>query len=299
MLPEPPDPHHALFAPHLYVDELRLSDWDVVAYHAGASTSGGRTFSSGIYFLEIRPFREEILKLEGGNAQRQKAFSLLGEISGLIDRQKHVVRETHHHLRQPRRDADDQRSDRTKLRSAEQDVLEASEHLYARVATEMENLPVAEVLDHLALAQTDLAGAVAALGGPEGEPLVPEQAALRNLVASRKAFHKAISDANGDSTDDEAADQAAGLADQLREMTELRNERAAVRDESTSCSRLSARSRDASRRHRGRSCRRSAIRKSRFSKTSPAWRSSTRERSSDRAPPSTRRSMRWPPPATT
>ena len=38
LLPKPADPHHALFAPHLYVDELRLSDWDVVAYHAGAST---------------------------------------------------------------------------------------------------------------------------------------------------------------------------------------------------------------------------------------------------------------------
>ena len=58
-------------------------------------------------------------------------------------------------------------------------MLEASDHLYARVATEMENQPVAEVLDELALAQTDLAAAVAAFGAPEGEPLVPEQSALR------------------------------------------------------------------------------------------------------------------------
>jgi hypothetical protein len=231
LLPKPADRHHALFTPHLYVDELRLSDWDVVAYHAGASTSGGRVFSSGIYFLEIRPFREEILKLEAGGEARQNAFALLGEISGLIDRQKHVVRETHQHLRDPRRNADDQRSDRAKLGAAESDVLEASDHLYARIAAEMENQPVAEVLDELALAQADLSAAVAAFDTPEGDPLVDEQSALQHLVASRKAFHKVISEMGDGSADAEAGEAEAGLADQIREMAELRNERAAVRDE--------------------------------------------------------------------
>jgi hypothetical protein len=230
LLPKPADPHLALFTPHLYVDELRLSDWDVVSYHAGASTARGGVFSSAIYFLEIRPFREEILKLEGGGEKRRTAFSLLGEISGLIDRQKHVVRETHSHLRDPRRDADDQRSDRAKLGAAEAEVLDSSDHLYARVATEMENQPVAEVLDELALAQTDLAAAVAALGAPEGEPLVPEQSALQHLAASRKAFHKVIAGMQDGASDAEGKADA-GLHEQLREMAELRNERAAVRDE--------------------------------------------------------------------
>jgi hypothetical protein len=233
-LPEPEDPHHALFTPHLHVDELRLSDWDVVAYHAGASTAGGRELSSRIYFLEIRPFREEILRLEEGDPTRQKAFALLGEISGLIDRQKHVVRETHQHLRQPRRSPEGQRSDREKLRGAEQEVLEASQHLYARVAAEMENQPVAETLDHLALAHTDLAKAVAALGEPDGEPLAPEQGALRHLIATRKIFHDVVVEGGeGDpsSRTEEELGPIAGLDDQLRQTTELRNERTAVRDE--------------------------------------------------------------------
>lgn len=232
---EPEHPHHALFTPHLYVDELRLSDWDVVSYHAGASTAGGRELSSQIYFLEIRPFREEILKLEGGDPAQRQAFALLGEISGLIDRQKHVVRETHHHLHQPRRTAELQSVDREKLRGAEQEVLEASEHLYGRIAAELENQPVAEVLDHLALAQTRLGRAVVALRAPEGKPLAPEQGGLRHLIATRKAFHKAVveggRDGDGAAGREEPLGPIAGLEDQLRQTTELRDEQAAARSE--------------------------------------------------------------------
>ncbi|HSF39705.1 MAG TPA: hypothetical protein VLT87_07925, partial [Thermoanaerobaculia bacterium] len=95
-LPAPAENHYAVYKPTLYVDEMRLSDWDVVAYHASASTRGGPSYASEVYFLEVRPFKEDIRKLPGGEGG--KAFKALNELTGLIDRQKHVIRETHRFL---------------------------------------------------------------------------------------------------------------------------------------------------------------------------------------------------------
>ncbi len=65
-LPPPSEPRYAVYQPTVYLDELRLSDWDVMTYYAKANTEKENSFASDVYFLEVRPFREDILKMPGG-----------------------------------------------------------------------------------------------------------------------------------------------------------------------------------------------------------------------------------------
>src|SRR5205823_2552730 len=51
-LPPPSDPRYAVYQPSLYLDEMRLSDWDVLTYYAKANTERSNTFASEVYFLE-------------------------------------------------------------------------------------------------------------------------------------------------------------------------------------------------------------------------------------------------------
>jgi hypothetical protein len=69
-LPPPKEPRYALYQPVVYLDELHLTDWDVMTYYAKAHTDKAQGFASEVYFLEVRPFREDILKLPGGTGGR-------------------------------------------------------------------------------------------------------------------------------------------------------------------------------------------------------------------------------------
>lgn len=223
-LPAPPEPHYAVYKPLLYVDELRLSDWDVVTYSASAATDQGRSYASDLYFLEVRPFREDILKLPGGEGG--KAYRFLGDLTALIDRQKHTIRETHGFEQRSYARPDLRAQDQAKLAQAEADLAAAARHLYARIATEMEHQDVAVVLDQLAQAEELLEKARAALKTPDAPALGIEQQALAALVAARKKLQKAITDhpeAFGDAEDGaEEPGPVAGLEDKLKETSELR-----------------------------------------------------------------------------
>jgi hypothetical protein len=231
-LPPPAEPHYAVYKPILYVDELRLKDWDVVSYYAAAKTAAGRSHASDIYFLEVRPFREDLLKLPGGESG--KGYQCLNKLTGLVERQRQILRETHRHEQQPAADPTLRRQDRRKLEEAEADLATATRHLYAEIASEMENAPIAEVLTHLARAEDWIEQARAALAADAPEVVPKEQKALEELAATRKAFHKAVSDnpdAFGDGGDDDA-DQTpvAELPDKLKEILELRDEEKAARE---------------------------------------------------------------------
>ena len=78
-LPPPAEPNYAVYKPVLYVDELGLQDWDVVSYYASARTAKGGAYASEIYFLEVRPFREDIAKMPGGEGG--KAYGGLNELT--------------------------------------------------------------------------------------------------------------------------------------------------------------------------------------------------------------------------
>src|SRR5436190_8359504 len=147
-LPPPTEPRYALYQPTIYLDEMRLSDWDVMTYYAKANTEKDNSFASEVYFLEVRPFREDILKMPGG--ENGKAYLALSEISALINRQQHVIRQTHQHMQKPPEQDNLRTQDRMKLSEAESDLRDSVDHLYANMAADMENAPIGEALDNLA-----------------------------------------------------------------------------------------------------------------------------------------------------
>lgn len=230
-LPAPTEPHYAVYNPTLYVDELRLADWDVVSYYAQAAAGADQRFTSEVYFLEVRPFREDLLKLPGGEGGR--AYRLFSELSALIERQKHVLRESHA-FRQRRYERGVQRDqDRQRLARAEADLEQAARHLYARIAAEHENQPVAEVLDHLARAQSQLGAAAGALRVDDARAPGLQQQALTELVATRKRLQKAVSDTPGafgsDADEQQPTPHDDAAAGQLERIAEYRDEDEAVR----------------------------------------------------------------------
>lgn len=234
-LPRPEEPRYAVYQPVLYVDELRLADWDVVTYHAAAAAGEGE-YASEIYFLEVRPFREEIQKLRGEESSGgdDVGYDLLGEISGLIDRQKTVLRETHRflaHGARPRADEALQRQDQEKLVAAEGEMADAASHLYAEIAAGMENMPVAEVLDALARAETELRRATKALAEDPPAAPPPEHAALAELVDTRKIFQRVLSQGGGGSRRKRPLfDDQLPVAEQMEKVAEVRDQEKAAQE---------------------------------------------------------------------
>ncbi len=234
-LPAPPEPRYAVYQPVLYLDEFRLADWDVMTYYANAQTGHGETYASEVFFIEVRPFREDILKMPGGEGG--KAYAALSEMTGLIERQQHVIRETHRYQQAPVDRAKLREQDRRKLAEAEEDLSVAARHLYARMASEMENQPIGEALDHLAKAAHTLTDAGESLqkdAVPEAQNL--ERSALLDLVAMRKMFQKAVSDHpggfkdRGDESPGEETPPIAETSKKLNEIAEFRNEAKAAQD---------------------------------------------------------------------
>lgn len=230
-LPPPSEPRYAVYQPTIYLDEMKLSDWDVLTYYAKAETAPQNSMASDVYFLEVRPFREDILKMPGGEGG--SAYQSLSEISGLISRQQHVIRQTCQHAQKPPEHSSQQEQDRMKLSGAENDLSDSTRHLYAKLAAEMENKPIGEALDSLAKAEKSLAGAGKLLeDNVMAEAQNRERGALAELVAARKMFQKAVSDnpsAFQEPNEDEAA-SAARTSKVLNEMAEFRDEAKAAQD---------------------------------------------------------------------
>ena len=230
-LPPPAEPRYAVYQPTVYMDELRLSDWDVMTYYAKANTDKENSFASEVYFLEVRPFREDILKMPGG--ENGEAYQCLNELSALISRQQHVIRQTHQHLQKPQEQENLQSQDRKKLSEAEADLSDSTQHLYAKMAGRMENKPIGEALDNLAKAEKSLDRASSLLAdNVMNEAQNRERRALAELIAARKMFQKAVSDnpdafADGSNNEDAAptAEAMKKLSEKkLNEMAEFRNE---------------------------------------------------------------------------
>lgn len=231
-LPPPQEPRFAIYRPDIYLDELHLSDWDVVTYYAKAGTERTNTQASEVYFLEVRPFREDIAKLPGGESGQ--AYQCLNELSGLIARQQHVIRQTHLHLQHPPPQEKLQAQDRKKLEDAEFDLSDSTKHLYARMATEMENKPIGEALDNLAKAEESLSTAGKQLrNNAMAEVPRTERTALAELVAARKTFQKAVSENPDAFKDGQPEDEPPTVVDpsnKLSQMAEFRNEAKAAQE---------------------------------------------------------------------
>ena len=193
LLDKPKEPHYAVYQPVLYLDEQRLSDWDVVSYYAKALTGGGLSKSSEIYFIEIRPFREDLLKMPGGEGG--KAMNMMGELTSLMERQRLILRQTHRYGQQPPDDAKMREQDRDKLAAAEDELHDAIDQLYGKLAMDFENQPIGEVLDHLAQAQNFAERATASLKNDfAADATTREQNAHAELSIARKNFQKFVND---------------------------------------------------------------------------------------------------------
>lgn len=231
-LPRPSEPRYAVYQPTIYLDELQLSDWDVVTYYASASTEKSNSYGSEVYFLEVRPFREDIAKMPGGEAGQ--AHQCLNEISILINRQQHVIRQTYQHLQKPPEQENLRTQDRNKLADAETDLGDSAQHLYAKMAAEMENKPIGQALDSLAKAEKSLSDASTNLHKnimPQAQN--DERQALSDLVAMRKMFQKAVTDNPAAFQEDQAEQETPPVADatkKLNQMAEFRNEAKAAKD---------------------------------------------------------------------
>jgi hypothetical protein len=231
-LPAPPEPRFAAYEPLVYLDEMRLADWDVVTYYAKANTDKLNSFASELYFLEVRPFREDILKMPGGEGGQ--AYQCLNELTALITRQQHVIRQTHQHVQSPPPQPNLETQDRLKIAEAETDLGESTKHLYAKMATEMENKPIGEALDQLAKAEGELNKASKALTDnifPDAQNR--ERSALAELVAARKIFQKIVSEnASAFEEPKEEEPQQASATDQtaLKEIAEYRNQARAAEE---------------------------------------------------------------------
>ena len=233
LLPATAEPCYGTYQPTIYLDELHVSDWDVLSYYARATTDRSNIYGSQVYFLEVRPFREDILKLPGG--QGGKPYRTLSEISSLIGRQQHVIRQTYQHTQQPPASESMRVQDRTKLAAAEADLSDSAQHLYAKMAGELENKPIGDALDNLAKAEQSLGRASSLLQAnalEDGQDV--ERRALSELVAARKTFQKAVSDQPGAfdeaSPENESASPVADDAQKLNQMAEFRNEAKAAED---------------------------------------------------------------------
>ena len=233
-LPPPAEPRYAVYQPTLYLDELQLSDWDIMTYYAKANTENEKSFASEVYFLEVRPFREDILKMPGG--ENGKAYRCLNEMTALINRQQHVIRQTHQHVQNPPPQENLQAQDRKKLSEAEGDLADSTEHLYAKMAAEMENAPIGVALDNLSRAGKSLNSASGLLKQNAMTEAPPrERDALKELVAARKMFQKAVNENPGafgdsDSEESEPPNLALDESQKLQKMAEFRNESKAGRD---------------------------------------------------------------------
>lgn len=241
-LPPPTEPQYAVYQPLIYLDELKVSDWDVVSYYAQVETNAPGEYASKIYFIEIRPFREDILKQTGSaNGKGKNARELLNELTGLITQQTVALQQTHQFQQTSYATDKMRKEDEKKLTDLEGSLSVATNHLYGKIVAENENAPIGDLLDHLTQAQEQMDKATENLV----EDVIPEakqreQGALTELVACRKSFMKVLSqnpNAFGDgsgSSSDEGNDPAMITAQEslksLSQVTEMHDrEQAALK----------------------------------------------------------------------
>jgi hypothetical protein len=228
-LATPTDPNYMVYQPLIYLDQLQVTEWDVVSYYAKVKSDAPAEYASPISFIEIRPFREDILKLTGG--KNNKRYDMLSEITGLIQRQIGLIQQTHQHQETTYAHDEQRLQDAKKLSQGEAELATATNHFFGEVASASENTPVGDILDELSQAEQEMNRATQSLKDDvviEGR--LREQGALTHLIATRKAFRKAISDhpdAFGGDSSDALADQPPVTATQslqaLAQVSEMRD----------------------------------------------------------------------------
>lgn len=212
------DPRYVVHRPVLRATDHPLAEWDVLTYYAKATTHDGRTFQSDTYFLEVVPLRHELEKLPGGTDSH--GYEMLNELTGMIEEQQEVIRQTHRH----REIADGETDKRTRHRQAladrERDLGLSSRHLGAVATGKFGETLSGGLRQRLTAADKSLHQAADALGDAAiDDAQAAERTALADLIAARKALQDAMRKnphAFADSADPPAGEQAAKTLEKLR-----------------------------------------------------------------------------------
>ncbi len=229
-LPPSQEPRYAVYHPTLFLDELKLSDWDVVSYYAEASTRNSNSFVSEIYFLQVHPFREDLPKLADGQTRSTPPW--LGELASLINQQQQVIRQTHQLLQPPSGSSETLNQNRNQIANTEADLAKAMAHLKAQMAIAMENESFVETSEHLSKAGAAVKNASELVRYSEiSDGLKQEKTGLAELVAARRKSQALAGKPPPELAGQE--DNPASTARNrtlLKDISEFRNEEKAVQD---------------------------------------------------------------------
>jgi hypothetical protein len=230
-LPQPREPHYAAFESILDLHEMQLSDWDVVTYYAKAETTDQNSYISEIYFVEIRPHREDLLRMPGG--QGGEAYRSLSDLSSLVTRQQHVIRETRKLAERPPSADNVRKETLAGLATAETELAASAQHAHAEMVARSGGQAIGGALDQLAQAESSLNQASMLLerGSLLSEAQSHEQVALARLVGARKELQKAVSDRPEEFIQSQNTKSDSALEDKrLNEMAEFRDEQKSAQE---------------------------------------------------------------------
>lgn len=230
MLPAPTEPRYAAYAPAISVAEFPLSDWDVLTYYAQATTDKGETYRSEVYFVEVQPFREELETTAGG--QSGQCSKLLNELTGMIERQQELIRQTYRSQAAAGNNGDAGQEARGQIAEAELELAQATNHVGAKMAAEFDQAAIAEPLSRLEQAESNMRSATGSLrDNAVDQSIRDERSALAALASARKQLQESIS-SDPDAFSPKASDaaQLPELAAALKRTAEFRDEEKAARD---------------------------------------------------------------------
>ncbi|MEI7732662.1 MAG: hypothetical protein WCO56_24030 [Verrucomicrobiota bacterium] len=236
-LPPPAEARFATYQQTLNILGMNLSDWDVIAYYARATTLKSNQYVSQIYFAEVRPWDEDLFRLKAQGSP--KALQSLNELTAMIEQQEQVIRETHRQIQGMDNEVARRAQDRRKLSTTEYELSETGRHLHAEMAADLEGTPAEDAVRSMASAVESLAQS----GKLLEENTLPEAQgrelkALAELNAARKMFHKTMCNQAGDGDGDGNSpppkppeeNQPEENAKKLEAMAEFRNEEKAAQE---------------------------------------------------------------------
>ncbi len=230
-LPPPDEPLFAAYQPVLIPQDMHLAEWDVVTYHAQATTQDGLSFRSEVYFVEIRPFRAAILEESGG--EHTELYEILNDLTGMIEQQQEVIRQTYRGEVRSDGKPTLPDHDRNDLARSEDDLAQGAEHLAARLAAATDHPAVKDPVERLGEARSSLKEAAGRLRNdavPDAQRR--QRDALAQLVAARQRFQK-VSAGNPDAfktLKDEKFARTPAPRDMLAKIAEFRDNRRAAQE---------------------------------------------------------------------
>ena len=182
-LPPSEDPRYAVHKPTIRPQDYELEDWDVLKYRAVARCEGDIEVESLTYFIEIVPIRDEI------EAIPDEAIHSLEQLTGLLERQQQVIRETELLKNSADPPGDELES---RLAGEERAIANAAQLLDSSIRDHLRQQGFespTELSEPLEFAGEQLTTAAESLDQSQLDAAIPsELRALEHLAAARKAL---------------------------------------------------------------------------------------------------------------